>query len=83
MTIRELWNGSIRSAQTNTALCHLNDLLQRNHEKLCRDLTHEQKVILEKYQDHYAEYAELLAEEAFFEGFCLAARLLTEALGTI
>ena len=55
-------------------------LLERNREKLEKELPERKKEVLQKYTDCYDEYVYLITELAFSDGFCLACRLLSEAL---
>lgn len=83
-TITNLWNGRIEPyahcGEENTEMKLLTSLIERNHSVLYRELTNKQKELLEKYTDCCDEYMLLLSEQAFCDGFCLGARLLSEAL---
>lgn len=83
-TITNLWNGRIEPyahcGEENKEMKSLVCLIERNHSVLCRELTDKQKELLEKFTDSCDEYMLLLSEQAFSDGFCLGARLLSEAL---
>lgn len=82
--IEDLWNGNIAVGETcgvhNPEVKELIQLMLRNKEALQKELDKNQKAILEKYIDASQEYVFLLAEQAFCDGFCLACRLMAEAL---
>lgn len=83
-TLERLWNGQIAPG----ANCGVNDreiedvhiLMERNREDLNRELGERQKAIFGKYVDCADEYCYLISAQAFCDGFCLASKLLTEAL---
>ena len=77
--INELWHGNIvpqEDSRNNTKeMKELISYIARHDEDLEKLLTHEQKVIFEKYQDCWNEYVSL-SEAAIFEyAFKLGARL--------
>lgn len=82
--IEDLWNGSITPGEYcgvgNPELKELEKLIERNRGDLNQQLNEHQKKILEKYIDCTEEYLDLLMVQAFSDGFCLASKLLTEAL---
>ena len=82
--IGRLWSGDIVPAE----ICGAGDpeieklvmLIEKHKRRLEQELGQQQKVVFEKYADCAEEYAQLLAECAFTEGFCLACRLMAEGL---
>lgn len=83
-TIVQLWHGNLEpfksSGQNNPELKQLESLMQRSLDTLEGSLDEQALNIFEKYNDCVYEYIMLSREEAFCDGFCLGARLLTEAL---
>ena len=83
-TIEDLWYGNIATSEN----CGVNDpeieklvcLIERNKDKLNKVLCDPQKQLLEKLLSCSDEFTQLLSARAFCDGFCLASRLLTEAL---
>ena len=82
--IAELWNGNIAPIENfgkkNAEMEGVVRLLTQNEEKLASVLTESQQTIFQKYSCCVDEYASLVAEQAFHDGFCLASGLLIEAL---
>ncbi|MBQ3560908.1 MAG: hypothetical protein IJA06_03715 [Oscillospiraceae bacterium] len=80
--ISELWYGRIRPTEktANAEILELENLLSRNYHDLMKTLDEEQKSIFEKYTENASENLCLNCEKAFYDGFCLCAKLLTEAL---
>lgn len=85
-TISDLWNGNIapyeRCGMRDPDLKHLICLMERNRESLLKETTVQQQEIFEKYEDCSDEYLLRMTERAFCDGFCLASKLLTQALLT-
>jgi len=83
-TLEALWNGEIAPGQTNgihnPQMEELAVLIDRNRTALERELSLEQKELLQKYIDCTDEFLYLSAAEAFCDGFRIAGKLLTEAL---
>lgn len=83
-SIYNLWHGNISPAENcgvnNPEIENLVILLEKNREKLEKELPERKKEVLQKYTDCYDEYVYLITERAFSDGFCLACRLLSEAL---
>lgn len=85
-TINDLWYGNITACD----LCGADDskigrlflLMERTQEELNSALTGPQKALLQKYIDCADEYCCSSAANAFHIGFCLAVRLMSEALGS-
>ena len=82
--IKDLWNGNIAPCDCcgshDSEINELITLMERHRTTLCNHITPTQQEILEKYIDCSDEYLLRLTEHAFCDGFCLATRLLTEAL---
>ena len=83
-TLEALWNGEIAPGQTNGVydpqMEHLTVLMDRNREKLEKLLTQHQRELFERFTDCADEFQYLTAVQAFCDGFCLASKLMTEAL---
>lgn len=83
-TIADLWNGDIapweNCGMDNQELKELIQLMRRNREELRRELNEKQMEVLEKYIGNSEEYVYRMTEQSFCDGFCLAAKLITEAL---
>lgn len=82
--LEELWNGCIKPGEKcgdeNGKIKELTELMEKNKDALNQNLNACQKEMFKKYQDCVEEYLYLMTAEAFGDGFCLASRLLTEAL---
>lgn len=83
-TIEQLWTGVIKPAEDCGVgipeIENLVVLIERNKEELRRKLGQEQWDVFEKYTDCAEEYSYLVSLRAFSDGFCLAAKLMAEAL---
>ena len=83
-TIEDLWNGNLAPADNcgnrDPELNHLIALMERNRAKLCESINALQQETFEKYIDSSEEYLLRMMERAFCDGFCLASKLLMEAL---
>ena len=83
-SIRDLWNGNGSPADHcgthDPEINELVALMERHRESLCKEIGSKQQETLEKYIDCSDEYLLRLTEQAFCDGFCLASKLLTEAL---
>lgn len=83
-TIKDLWRGNIapcdHCGSHDAELNHLVGLMERNRDELSKISTPGQVEIFEKYIDCADEYALLMMERAFCDGFCLASRMMAEAL---
>lgn len=82
-TIGELWYGNIVPCEKcgeNDEIKDLIALMERNRAVLCGEITVLQQETLDKYIDCSEEYANLISEQAFRKGFCLASKLLCESL---
>lgn len=83
-TIEQLWNGSLapceKSGAGDSQIKELFSRMRRNREDLMKEITLEQKDIFQKYVDCWEAYECLVTERAFCDGFCVASKLLAEAL---
>lgn len=84
-TIEEIWNGNIDPSsvvgKNNEEIKNVYRLIESNHQRLETALGNEKNILLlEKYKDCYTEYSALLAEQSFCDGFCLAIKIITEAI---
>ena len=83
-TLKELYRGNLVLYEQNGSNSqHIKDLLQlieNNREKLCQNLTEEQKAILKKYDSHITDMNELLCEDSFVCGYRLGTRMTVAAL---
>ena len=83
-TITQLWNGELSPVQTfrkhNPEIQELEQLSQRNLDKLAERLDEPLQRLLERYNKRLTEYIVLLTEQAFCDGFSLGMKLLSEAL---
>ena len=82
--IKDLWHGNIVPEDDirnrSPEMKQLMEYMARHHKDLIDSMTDEQKVILERFDDCWCEYASL-AEEAVFEyAFKLGMRVTIEAL---
>ena len=82
--INDLWNGNVAVCEHcgvgDPEIENLVCLIERTRNALESKLDHEQKSLLEKYIDNADEFQYLITQHAFSDGFCLACKLLTEAL---
>lgn len=83
-TIHELWSGNIApGVNCGVGIPEIENLamlIERHRQTLDRELGQQQKTVFEKYADFVEEYMSLLSRRAFSDGFCLACKLMTEAL---
>lgn len=84
-TIKEIWNGNIDPSSevgiNNNEIKNVFHLIETNHQRLEAALGDKNDIlILEKFRDCYGEYSVLLAEQAFCDGFCLAVKIMVEAM---
>ena len=83
-TIEELWNGSISPGDN----CGVGDmeieilamLMEQQQDALCQSLPPQQQVCFQNYTKFAEKYCTRLSFHAFRDGFCLAAKLMTESL---
>ena len=82
--IGRLWSGDIVPAEICGAghpeIEKLVMLIEKHKRRLEQELGQQQKAVFGKYADCAEEYAQMLAECAFTEGFCIACRLVAEGL---
>ena len=85
-TIAELYNGNLQPIKNlgrfNDEIKHLETLIEKTHEDLENELNEKQKSFFKKYEANINEYMCLLSEVAFCDGFCIGAKIITEALQT-
>ncbi len=83
-TIAQIWNGTLVPEadikEDNPQIKELKILLERNRKHLEQSLNEKEKEIFEKYNDRLKEYIDIFGEQAFCSGFCLGAKITTEAL---
>ena len=83
-TIALLRNGNLDpvrySGKNNPEITELEELLQRNLEKLETALDKNTAILFEKYASCVDEYIAVTCEQSFCDGFCLGAKILTESL---
>lgn len=83
-TIIDLWNGELapceRCGAGDRNIYQLRNLMNRNQQKLCEELTECQIRLFQKYIDCSEEYLFRMQESAFLEGFSLGSKLTAEAL---
>ncbi len=82
--IVELWNGDIEPirnlALNNAELKKLEEIMQKNINGLEENLCDKGKEFFKKYNECINEYMVVLSEQVFYEGFCLATRIVAEGL---
>ena len=83
-TIKDPWHGKIcpqmDSRNNSPEMKQLIEYMARHHDDLLKTMTDEHKVIFEKFDDCWSEYASL-AESAIFEyAFKIGMRLALEVL---
>lgn len=85
-TIAQLWSGKLNPIEylgiNNKEIKNLENLMQRNLEKLENNLDEKSQEIFEKYNDCINEYISILCEQSFCDGFCLGTKIVTEALNS-
>ena len=84
MILEELWYGNINPLEDSTAgnaeVKKLLNLVGRNRDKLCEDMTEQQKANLAKYDDSVNEMYGIIEQEAFKYGFRLGGKIMFETL---
>ncbi len=82
--ITELFYRNVKLAQQveneNTDVRNTELLMQRNFENLAESVNATQLQRLDAYKDCAEEYALLLAEQSFYDGFCMGTKMIAEAL---
>ncbi|MBR6787805.1 MAG: hypothetical protein IKM26_07770 [Clostridia bacterium] len=83
-TIAQIWKGTLDPARYSgadqPAVRELADCLEQDAEELAKELTEEAKEQFRCYCDRMNDYIALINEQAFCDGFCLGAKIVTEAL---
>ena len=84
--IKKLWNGNIQPCvgcgkENYDINCTL-ELIEKIGEKLQQNLSEEQKKTFERFNSNMEEYISLMTEQAFFDGFALGSRIMTEVFYT-
>ena len=83
--LEELWYGNIcpetDSRTTTSEMKQLMKYMARHHDSLMETITDEQKVIFERFDDCWGEYASLAEKSIFVYAFKLGARVAFEILG--
>lgn len=81
--ISELWYGNINPSEfrktVSPRMKRLDDVIVRDSKKFEEFLNETEKQMFEKYNDCMYEYTVASNEQAFCDGFCLGARMATEA----
>ena len=82
--ITELFYRNIKLSQQveneNTDLRSIELLMQRNFKNLAESVNATQLQRLDAYKDCAEVYALLLAEQSFYDGFCMGTKMIAEAL---
>ena len=82
-TILALWEGRLepgRHCGTGKEMREVESLREKNRSKLKSALCENDSDILEKYDACIEEQLFIVAEQAFYEGYCLGTQLTAEAL---
>ncbi len=81
-TLAQLWNGNLKPAKDlgDSEMTEPEALMQRNLVDLEKVLKGSTLNSFEKYADCVNGYVCIACEQAFRDGFCLATKLLTEAV---
>ena len=83
-TIKDLWYGNIVPEDDirnrSPEMKQLMEYMARHHKDLLESMTDEQKVIFEKFDDCWCEYASLTEEAVFKYAFKLGMRIALETL---
>lgn len=84
ITIEKLYEGKLEPlksiGKSNSEMRRIGNLIERNKSKLEEMFDNDEKEIFEKYVECMDEYMILVSEQAFCDGFCLGARILSEAV---
>ena len=82
--IEELWYGNLSFCENcgvgDTEIERVVLLMAQNEKILCKELEVRQKALFEEYAKWSDKYACYVSACAFREGFCLATKLMREAL---
>lgn len=83
-TIEKLYEGKLEPlrsiGKSNGEMRRMENLIERNKNKIEETLDGDTKAIFEKYVECINEYLLLVSEQAFCDGFCLGARILSESI---
>ena len=83
-TIKDLWHGNIVPEDDvrsrSTEMKQLMEYMARHHKDLIEGMNDEQKVIFEKFDDCWCEYASLTEEAVFEHAFKLGMQIAIETL---
>ncbi len=83
-TIELLYEGKLEPVRSigksNEKMRRIENLVERNKSKLKGALDTEEKEMFDKYVQCIDEYLFLVSEQAFCDGFCMGARILSEAV---
>ena len=82
-TILALWEGKLepgRHCGTGKEMREVELLIERNRSKLKESLSERDQSILDKYDSCMEEQLFIVAEQAFYKGYCLGTQLTAEAL---
>lgn len=83
-TIEKLYEGKLEpfrlTGKSNSEMRRTETLIERNKKKLEEALDDDRKKIFEKYVECMNEYLILTSEQVFCDGFCMGARILSEAI---
>lgn len=85
--LEDLWYGNIdpqgRPIKKGSEIERTLSLVVKHDDALCKMLADEQKEQYEKLHDVQNKLSCLLEQEAFAEGFCLAAKIMIEVMDTM
>lgn len=83
-TIELIYEGKLEPVRSigksNEKMRRIENLAERNKNKLEEALDSDKKEIFDKYVQCIDEYLILVSEQAFCDGFCMGARILSEAV---
>ncbi|MBQ8767481.1 MAG: hypothetical protein IJZ16_11850 [Clostridia bacterium] len=68
------------TGKSNAEMRRMENLIERHLNKLKDVLDDETKETFDKYAECMNEYVFLISEQAFCDGFCMGARILSEAV---
>ena len=83
-TLEELWYGNINPSdgcqKTTEEIKRLMRFIAEHHDNLYATLTEQQKSVLEKFDDCYAELTNINERNIFVYAFRLGARMMLEVM---
>ncbi len=83
-TLEDLYYGNIspceRDMKRGSRMDKLVMLICTNEERLMSTLTEQQKEIFDKFKDCQSEICDIIARQAFVDGFILATRIMVEVM---